>query len=366
VFWLQLAQAGLAFAGAANKFRFKESFAMVQTFRHNLCVAALLVLALTFTSSFALAQYTATTLVKSAGAKGDKQLINPWGLVYGPSGPFWLSDQGSGLSTLYTGTGAKQGLVVTVPPASGTGLGSPTGIVYNGSSEFQIDSWTSAFLFCSLDGTISGWSHFDPNNALIGVNNSSSGAVYTGLAITNHASGNLLFAADVANNKVDVYDGTFKLVMSFTDKKLPAGFAPFGIQDIGGKVYVAFAATNGGAGGYIDIFNEKGKFVKTLISGAPLNQPWGFAVAPADFGALSGTLLISNNTNAGTINGFNLKTGALVGTVVNSKGKPIVINQIWGIEFGGGSASNGNTNQLFYTAGPANNANGIFGVINSK
>jgi uncharacterized protein (TIGR03118 family) len=339
---------------------------MVTTFRHNLFVAALLALALTLTSGIAAAQYTATTLVKSTGTKGDKQLINPWGLAYGPGGPFWLSDQGTGLSTLYTGTGAKQGLVVTVPSASGKGLGSPTGIVYNGSSEFQIDTWTSAFLFCTLDGTISGWSHFEPNNALIGVDNSKAGAVYTGLAITNKKSGNFLYAADFANNKVDVYDGTFTFVTSFTDTKLPAGFAPFGIQDIDGQVYVAFAATNGKAGGYIDIFTEGGSFVKTLIQGTPLNQPWGFAVAPADFGALSKTLLISNNTNTGTINGFNLKTGAFVGTVVNSKGKPITINQIWGIEFGGGTASNGNANQLFYTAGPANNVDGVFGVINFK
>lgn len=343
---------------------------MYQAIRHNLIVAVLLVLALSLASNVAFAAcglaYAATTLVKNTGKHGDTQLINPWGLAYGPSAPFWLSDQGSGLSTLYTGTGAKQSLVVTIPPAAGTGLGSPTGIVYNGSSEFQIDNWTSAFIFDTLDGTISGWSHFSPNNALIGVNNSASGAVYTGLAITSKPSGNFLYAADFANNKVDVYDGKFKFVKSFTDGALPAGFAPFGIQDIGGQVYVAFAATNGKAGGYIDIFNEDGTFVKTLIHGKPLNQPWGFAVAPANFGPLSNTLLISNNTNAGTINGFDLTTGAFVGTMLNSSGKAIHFPQIWGIEFGGGTASNGNTNQLFYTAGPKNNLNGIFGVINNQ
>jgi uncharacterized protein (TIGR03118 family) len=155
-------------------------------------------------------------------------------------------------------------------------------------------------------------------------------------------------------------------VMSFTDTKLPAGFAPFGIQDIGGQVYVAFASTSGKSGGYIDIFTEGGAFVKTLIHGKPLNQPWGFAVAPSNFGPLSGTLLISNNTNSGTINGFDPTTGAFVGTVVTSANKPIHINQLWGIEFGGGTSSNGNTNQLFYTAGPKNNLNGIFGVVNTQ
>ncbi len=325
-----------------------------------------LTLLLTMASAVAAAQYTATALVKNTGTKPDKQLINPWGLVYGAGGPFWLGDAGSGLSTLYTGKGAKQSLVVTIPSASGKGLGSPTGIVYNGSSEFQIDSWTSAFLFATLDGTISGWSHFDPNNALIGVNNSANKAMYTGLAITSHASGNMIYAADFANNKVDVYNGTFGFVTSFTDTSLPAGFAPFGIQDIGGKVYVAFAAQNGKAGGYIDIFDENGTFVKTLIKGKPLNQPWGFAVAPPNFGPLSNALLISNNTNTGTINGFNPTTGAFVGTITNAAKKPIHINQLWGIEFGGGTSSNGNTNQLFYTAGPDNNLDGVFGVINFK
>jgi len=196
------------------------------------------------------------------------------------------------------------------------------------------------------------------------VNNSKSDAIYTGLAITNHPSGNMIYAADWWNNKIDVYNGSFQLVNSFTDTKLPAGFVPFGIQDINGQVYVSFVASNGGNGGYIDIFEENGTFVQTLISGGALDQPWGFAVAPSNFGTLSGTLLISNNTNTGTINGFNPTTGAFVGTVETSAGKPIKTNQLWGIEFGGGSSNNGNTNQLFYTAGPKNNTAGIFGVIN--
>ena len=332
---------------------------MSRTFCRNLITASLVALTLSLISASAFAQYTNTALVKNTGKTGDKSLINPWGLAYAPGGYFWLSDQGSGLSTLYDGTGAKQSLIVTIPPASGSGLGSPTGIVYNGSSQFQIEHWTSAFLFSTLDGLICGWSHFDPNNALIGVNNSASGAVYTGIAVTSHNSGNFVYASDFANNKVDVYDGNFNFVMSFTDTNLPKGFAPLNIQDINGQLYVAFAAQNGGKGGYIDIFNENGSFVKTLISGKPLDQPWGFAVAPSNFGSLGGTLLISNNTNTGTINGFNLSTGAFVGTVSTAAGKPIKINQIWGIEFGGGSSENGNTNQLFYTAGPKNNANGI-------
>jgi uncharacterized protein (TIGR03118 family) len=339
---------------------------MSKAFRRNVRSAASLGLVLLLISSCALAQYTATTLVKNTGKKGDKQLLNPWGLAYGPGAPFWLSDEYSGLSTLYDGAGVKQSLVVTIPPASGTGLGSPTGIVYNASQEFKLMNWVSAFIFAALDGTISGWSHFQPGSSIIGVNNSATGASYTGLAITNHPSKNLIYAADFANNKVDVYDGTFKFVKSFTDTALPPGFAPGGIQDINGKVYVAFARPDGRKGGFIDIFDEDGNFEKTLISGSPLNQPWGFAVAPANFGPLSNTLLISNNTNTGTINGFDPNTGAFVGTIKTAAGKAIKINQLWGIEFGGGTASNGNTNQLFYTAGPKNGLNGIFGVINAN
>jgi uncharacterized protein (TIGR03118 family) len=197
------------------------------------------------------------------------------------------------------------------------------------------------------------------------VNNSTTGSVYTGLAITSKASGNFLYAADNANNKVDIYDGSFNLVKSFTDTTL-SGFAPFGIQDIGGFVYVAFAPNGGAAGGVIDIFQEDGTFVRTLAQGKPLNQPWGFAVAPKNFGKLSNALLVSNNTNSGSINAFNLVTGQFVGTVRDTNGKNIVIDQLWGIDFGGGTANNGRTNQLFFTAGPHNNLAGTFGVIGLK
>lgn len=290
----------------------------------------------------------------------DPLLKNAWGLAYAPGGAFWISDEASGWSTLYDGMGNPQTLQVIVPSSSGTGAGSPTGIVYNGSTEFKIDTWTSVFLFATLDGTISGWSGFDPGTTLIAVRQA--GAVYTGLAITSHTSGNFLFAADSANNRVDVYDGNFNLVKSFTDPTIPAGFAPFGIQDIAGQVYVTYASQTGGTGGFIDIFGEDGTFVKRFTQGGRLNQPWGMAVAPKNFGTLSGTLLVSNNTTMGNINGFNRTTGKLVGTVKNSMGKAIAISGLWGIEFGGGSSLNGNKNQLFFTAGPSD-TNGYFGVI---
>lgn len=328
-------------------------------------------LALMFVSSAALAQYQLTNLVSNqvgAAKHTDPLLVNAWGLAYAPGGAFWISDEGSGWSTLYDGQGNKQSLEVGIPSASGAGTGSPTGIVYNGSQnplEFQVQGWASIFLFATLDGTISGWApQSNPNQAIIAVNNSSSGAVYTGLAITNNATGNFLFAADTANNKVDMYDGNFTLVSSFTDSTIPAGFSPFGIQDLNGLLYVAYASTSGGTGGYIDIFSESGAFLKRLTQGAPLNQPWGLAAAPPTFGPLSNTLLVSNNVNKdGAINAFSAITGLFVGKVKDTNGNVIHIDQLWGIDFGGGTASDGQRNSLYFTAGPSNNLAGTFGVI---
>ena len=343
---------------------------MQRLFVRTIALTLWLALALGFTSSTALAQYKLTNLTSNQTGKAKHQdplLQNAWGLVYAPGGPFWVSDEWDGWSTLYNGAGVPQSLQVIVPPASGTGPGSPTGIVYDVSTtDFQIDSWPSVFLFATLDGTIQGWSTFNSSASLIAVNNSSNKASYTGLAITSKSSGNFLYAADFNNNKIDMYDNTFKFVKSFTDSKIPKGFVVFNVQDIGGKLYVAYVSASGGGGGYIDIFTEAGKFVKRFTQGAPLNQPWGFAVAPKNFGPLSNTLLISNNTNTGTINGFNLTTGKLVGTIKNTAGKPIKIDQLWGIEFGGGTTNNGKTNQLYFTAGPNNNVDGLFGVIAFK
>jgi uncharacterized protein (TIGR03118 family) len=326
-------------------------------------------LVLVFVSHPVLAQYKLTKLTSNQAGKAkhvDSLLQNAWGLAYSPGAPFWVSDEWNGWSTLYDGGGVPQSLRVVIPSATGKGPGSPTGLVYNGSNEFQIESWTSLFLFATLDGTIQGWSHFERGQSLIGVNNSSTKASYTGLAITSKNSGNFVYAADTFNNKIDMYDGRFNFVKSFTDKTIPKGFVVSGIQDIGGQIYASYVNAAGGAGGYIDIFSEDGIFLKRFAHGTPLNQPWGFAVAPKNFGPLSNTLLISNNTNTGTINGFDLKTGKFVGTIMDATNKPIKINQLWGIEFGGGTVSNGKTNQLYFTAGPQNGLNGLFGVIAFK
>ncbi len=340
---------------------------MQRTLGRTLASAAFLGLVLVSVCSTALAQYSLTNLTSNKKGKtkyNDPLLVNAWGLAYAPDAPFWVSDDGDGWSTLYNGAGKPQSLQVVVPSANGKGAGTPTGIAYNSSNEFKIDTWTSAFLFVTLDGTIQGWSTFESSKTLIAVDNSGSGSSYTGLAVTSHSSGNSLYAADFANNKIDVYDGTFTFVKSFTDSGIPNGYAPFNVQDIGGQLYVTYAKTNGGSGGYVDIFQEDGTLVKELIKGKPLNQPWGLAMAPKNFGKLSNTLLVGNDNNkTSTISGFNPTTGKFVGTIKTKAGKAIEIDQLWGIEFGGGSSANGKTNALYFTAGPNNSAGGLFGVI---
>lgn len=347
--------------------------------RRSLFILTLLALPLVFANTPARAQYTETILVADSTNTAttanppDPLLVNGWGLVHGPGTPWWVSDNGTGWSTLYTSAGAKISAINVVIPAAVKGnQGTPTGVVANDPAlngtqqQFKIQGWPALFIFATLDGTISGWApQVDFNNAILKVNKSATRASYTALAITNNATGpNFLFAADNRNNKVDIFDDHFKPMGFFTDRTVPKGMTAFGVRDIGGLVYVSFADSAGGSGGVIDIFTEDGRFVKRLTSGAPLNQPWGFAAAPPNFGPLSNTLLVSNNIDfTGTINAFDALTGAFVGTVSDTTGSPIQIDQLWAIDFGDGTGANGATNQLFFTAGPANNTQGIFGVI---
>jgi uncharacterized protein (TIGR03118 family) len=333
-------------------------------------VAACVGLVLLMVSAPAHAQYHLTNLVSNQidenAPNTDPLLVNAWGLARGATSPWWVSDNLSGWSTLYNKTGTPQSLRVLIPtagngPASPTGLngpGTPTGIVFNGSqTDFQIQGNPAFFIFATLDGTVSAWAPgVNANQATIAVDNSAKKAMYTGLAITSKPSGNFLYAADNTNNHIDVFDGTFMLVKSFGDPSIPSKFSVFGIQDINGLVYVAYAIPNVGAGGFIDVFNEDGGFVKTLIHGLPLNQAWGIALAPSNFGPLSNTLLVSNNSTHGTINGFNPKTGKFVGTIKDENGEKIIFNNTWAIAFGGGTSANGAQNELFVTVGPGNGA----------
>jgi uncharacterized protein (TIGR03118 family) len=326
-----------------------------------LAIFAALVVVVGMVSSPAAAQYKIANLVSNQKGKAkhqDTALVNAWGLSFFPNNPIWISDAGSGESTFYNNKGVKAG-GITVPPASGTGPGSPTGQIANTTSDFQIGGSSTFFIFDTLDGTISGWG--GGSAAVIAVT-APSGTAYTGLALGSSKGANFLFAADVANNKIDIYDGTFKLVGSFTDTKL-TGFAPYGIQNIGGNLYVAFV--NGSfSGGVVDIFDTTGKLIKTLTKSKKLVAPWGLALAPKNFGPASNALLVGN-LGDGKINAFNAKTGKLIGPLKGTSGKVIAIDGLWGLAFGGGGMS-GNTNQLLFTAGPGEYANGLFGIISFK
>jgi len=339
-------------------------------------VAACLGLILFVVTAPANAQYQLTNLVTNQVGQAhtvDPLLANAWGLARSSTGPWWVNDNDTGWSTIYDAAGAIQPLRVLIPtagngPISPTGLngpGSPTGIVFNPSStDFQVQGWSSVFLFATLDGTISAWAPgLNLNLATLAVDNSASKASYTGLAVTNYSSGNFLYAADNTNNVIDMYDGSFNLVLSFGDPSIPPTFSVFGIQDLNGLVYVTYAIPGVGAGGYIDVFQENGTLVKTLIQSNRLNQAWGVAAAPGNFGPLSNTLLISNNAVAGTINGFDPITGNFVGTIKDTSGKAIVLNNLWGIAFGGGNSTNGGTNELFVTVGPGVGPNELAGTF---
>jgi uncharacterized protein (TIGR03118 family) len=334
-------------------------------------VAVCLGLVLLTASPLAQAQYQLTNLVSNQfdehATTTDPLLVNAWGLARSATSPWWIADNLSGWSTVYNAAGTKTALDVLIPtagngpvsPTGNNGVGTPTGIVWNGSStDFQVQGHSASFIFATLDGTISAWSSgVNKNLATLVVDNSASKASYTALAITSNASGNFLYAADNANDKIDMFDGSFSLVQSFGDPSIPSTFSAFGVQDINGMVYVTYAATDGSAGGFVDVFQENGTFVKTLIHGLPLNQPWGLVLAPSNFGPLSNTLLVSNNaTPNGTINGFNPVSGKFMGTIRNEFGRPITLSNLWGIAFGAGTTNNGATNQLFATAGPGEGA----------
>lgn len=314
------------------------------------------------------AQYERVNLVSNRAGHApnvDKNLINAWGIALFPGAPLWVSDNGTGLSTLYTNTGGAVPLVVTIPTASGTGTGSPTGIVANNDpnpADFVVGTGSAAgsaaFIFATLDGTISGWN--GGAAAIIAADRSSFKASYTGLAqVTDNNGLTFLYAADNVNGNVDIFDSNFKFVKSVTDKNVPAGFTPYGIQGINGSVYVTFAGPGTTPGGVVDVFRTDGAFIKRFASMGPLNQAWGLALAPADFGKFSNALLVGNNTPTGHINAFDFTTGRFLGRLSDGD-DPITINQLWGFVFGAGA---NNKTTLFFTAGPNNYVDGLLGAI---
>ena len=307
----------------------------------------------------------------------DPHLKGAWGISESASSPFWISDAGSGLSTLYSSTGSPISLVVAIPPSKAvgvTGSGTPTGTVYNATTGFAIGTGEAAsFIFDTLDGTISGWNHtVNAAAAQVMVDNSASGASYTGLAIGTSGSNTYLYAANLSKGTIDVFDSNYNPVTlpnAFQDANLPAGYAPFNIQNLAGNLYVAYAlqntgktfVTTGAGNGYVDVYSTAGTLMSRLVSGPHLNAPWGLAIAPTNFGDYANDLLVGNFGD-GTVNVFNPTTGAYVATLNNADGTPIVIPNLWALQAGNGG-SGGDANAVYFTAGIPGPDNGNHGLL---
>jgi uncharacterized protein (TIGR03118 family) len=305
----------------------------------------------------------------------DPQLVNAWGLARGSGSPWWVADNGTGLSTLYDGAGAKVPLVVTIPTPDGTGTSTPTGMVFNSTSGFLLGPGAkSAFIFVTEDGTISGWNPAVDPNAVIKVNRSGK-AIYKGCAVAQVSHGPRLFATNFLSGAVEVFDANFtKLNISktaFQIPDLPDGYAPFNIQNVGGDLVITFAHRapgstdeDHGAGlGYAGIFSPTGALLVTLQHGSWFDAPWGIALAPGDFGAFTHQLLIGN-FGSGTIHAFDPFTGQhKAGMLDDTTGKILKVDGLWAISFGGDAANNGPSTTMFFSSGPNDENNGLFGQI---
>ena len=321
--------------------------------------------------------FTTANLVSDGfvpAANIDPNLVNPWGIALGPTSPFWVSDNGTGVATVYNSGGSTVIPPVTIPAVQAGAAGSPTGQVFNPGSGFDVSSGSvsgaAKFMFATEDGTISGWApNVNFGKAIIAVNNSASHAVYKGLAIASSNNQLLLYAANFWSGKIEVYNQNFQLVNAFTDPTIPTGYAPFNVQAFGGRLYVTYAKQDAtkqnevdGAGlGYVDSFNLDGTGVMRIASNGALNAPWGLDIAPASFGRFAGDLLVGNFGN-GWIDAFNPSTNAADGLLSNANGDPLTIDGLWGLITGNG-ASGGSASDVYFAAGLGNEQHGLFGAI---
>ncbi len=315
-----------------------------------------------------------------AADRVDKNLVNPWGIGFSATSPFWIGNNHSGTSTIYDGSGAAIPLVVNVPAAGGgQRTGNVTGVVFNDSQSFPAaPGKPSTFLFCTEDGTISGWnSAVDQTHATILIDNSASGAVYKGCTLAGPAAAPILYAANFRSGAIDAWGGDLKplAARAFQDTQIPAGFAPFNIQSLNGKLHVTYAKQGqdktddlpGNGNGYVAVFDLDGQLLTHLISQGSLNSPWGLAIAPANFGNFSGALLVGNFGD-GAIHAFDVNTGALLGALSDTFGKAIGISGLWALTFGNGGRG-GDPATLYFTAGTAGTngdpieSHGLFGSI---
>jgi len=337
--------------------------------------------------------YLATDLISDQPGVApitDPTLVNAWGISLSPAGAaFWVSANGADLSEVYLGD--VNGSPIAQPFKVAIPGGAPTGQVFNSTTDFAVTDGTntrpSVFIFASEAGMITGW------NPAVGIAPGATppsktaevgyaapdGAVYKGLALAKVGTANFLYAADFHNNKIDVLDGSFRLVApntngfeSFTDPNLPAGYAPFNVAAIGGKLYVSYAKQDadahddvaGPGHGFIDVFETNGHFDGRLVSRGALNSPWGMVQAPTTFGDFAGALLVGNFGD-GRINAFNTTTGQFLGSLSESPGHPLVIDGLWGLAFGNGKTA-GDATSLYYAAGPDDEAHGLFGKVTAN
>ena len=315
--------------------------------------------------------YTVTPLVSDqpgVAPNTDPNLVNAWGLTSSPTSPWWISDNGTDKSTLYRGSdGQPQALVVDVHNA-------PTGTVFNPTTGFALPTGGVArFLFDTEEGKVLGWNPAQGTNSVV-VADLGDGAVYKGLAIADTAAGPRLYAADFHNARVDVFDGSFGVVPGgFVDPGLPSGYAPFGIQTIGDRVFVTYAKQDaeakdeiaGQGKGFVDAYDTAGNLLGRVAQHGQLNAPWGLALAPDTFGRFAGDLLVGNFGD-GEINAYaELGNGHFAhrGELRDSSGKSLSIDGLWALEVGQGG-NNGPPGTLFFTAGPDEETHGLFGQIN--
>jgi uncharacterized protein (TIGR03118 family) len=329
-------------------------------------------------------RYTQTNLVSdnntaAPAAFNDPNLLNPWGVAFFPGGPFWVSDNGAGVSTLYDGTGVKQALTVTIPAGADSSAGAPgpSGMVWNGNPmAFTVGTPAVAalFIWATEDGTIAAWQPALGTTAQIVVPNSNftTGPVYKGLAIGNNSSGLFLFATDFRAAKIAVWDTTFAfnaaLSAKFLDDQIPAGFAPFGIQNIRGQLWVTYAKqdgpkhdpVNGEGNGFVDVFGTDGNLIRRFASQDGLNSPWGVVLAPDNFGEFSNDILIGNFGD-GKITAWELESGKFVDFMKDKYGETINLGTLWTLVFGGGLKASPQV--LYFTTGLINEQDGLFGTL---
>jgi uncharacterized protein (TIGR03118 family) len=343
-------------------------------------VAAVTAVAIPIATAADPGQYQQTNLISDIPGVAritDPNLVNPWGQAASARSPLWVADNGADVSTLYTG-GVNGSIPMIAPPPAPRTVnipeGAPTGVVFNSTSGFVVHtamgSAPANFIFDSEAGVLSAWSGaVSGTNADVEFSNKHN--VYKGLALASVDDESFLYAANFSKARIDVFDDHFRRVIfrhAFRDSQIPAGFAPFDIQLLDGNLYVSYAKQDaakhddvaGPGNGFVDVYDTSGNLLTRLISHGDLNSPWGLAIAPSDFGAFRGDLLVGNFGD-GAIHAYDPTTGAEKGQLTNTDGNPILINGLWALRFGNGTFATPQT--LVFTAGIGDESHGLLGEI---